>query len=386
MDKKRKFSVLLGAGSSIPARLPTTQFLSNHVLSGKGVYRCSNGTYLAEKVGFEGVKTDLVKCLVRRVCAEVAQYHDAHSIGREANYEDIYHLIYQMLAEKRGEIENPAVLPFATMLESDLTRLARTLPSMCYKEFLEESLHYIADVVWRDLSVDGKSTGHLKIFEEAIEMGCIDSISTLCHDTHVETHLCSLGINLADGFIEDEDGIKYWKNEFPNDALPFIKLHGSVNWFRLSPDESADRYDEEFGIPRYLDNCRAMGLNGRYLEAIDCRPILLIGTFNKIPDYTRGMFRDLHYKFRQSIQSTDRMIVCGYSFGDKGINSEIIEWCYGERGRRLIIIHPCRKKLVENARRAISSKLQVWEDNNVARIIPKKLECVKKEDIVECMK
>jgi len=75
--------------------------------------------------------------------------------------------------------------------------------------------------------------------------------------------------------------------------------------------------------------------------------------------------------------------VCGYSFGDKGINSQIINWYYANRGRRLIIIHPNPEKLVENARNAIRSKWQQWIRNEGIRLICKNLENVQENEYLE---
>ena len=63
-------------------------------------------------------------------------------------------------------------------------------------------------------------------------------------------------------------------------------------------------------------------------------PLLLIGTFNKVAEYSRGIFLDLHHRFRSTLREADRLVVCGYSFGDKGINTAVIEWYYAKRGRR----------------------------------------------------
>ena len=58
--------------------------------------------------------------------------------------------------------------------------------------------------------------------------------------------------------------------------------------------------------------------------------MLLVGTFNKVSEYSQGIFRELHYRFRRTLHKADQLVVCGYSFGDKGINSEIIEWYYAK--------------------------------------------------------
>lgn len=70
------------------------------------------------------------------------------------------------------------------------------------------------------------------------------------------------------------------------------------------------------------------------------------------------------------------MVVCGYSFGDKGINTEIIDWIYDKRGRRLVIIHPDPNGLVANARGAIRKNWPKWKKSGLISIISKRFEDV----------
>ena len=248
----------------------------------------------------------------------------------------------------------------------------------------EETRHYIADIVWRALCHKPKpgSLSHLGVIAHACNSVNyrVTSISTLCHDTHVETFLEKKGIPLADGFdAEPESGVRYWNGNFsPSGTTPFLKLHGSVNWFRLRPD-SGDFYHEKIGIP--LDDYQhTRTIDGNLQTAVDFRPLLLVGTFNKISEYSSGIFRELHHRFRSTIMDTNQMVVCGYGFGDKGINTEIIDWYYGKRGRRLVIIHPDPDSLVANARGAIRKHWPEWEANGSISRISKRFEDVDSEE------
>ena len=212
------------------------------------------------------------------------------------------------------------------------------------------------------------------------------AIATLCHDTHVETHLKEKeGIALADGFSEKEkEGVRYWDGDFSsNSKTPFLKLHGSVDWFLFRPDCSSPWYDERIGIRR------KGGHNHTKRDAVprmrpESIPMLLIGTFNKVADYSQGIFLDLHHRFRSTLREADLLVVCGYSFGDKGINTAVIEWYYEKRGRRLLIIHPNRDELVCNARAAIQGHFNgEWKDSNSIDFMPSRLEDV---DAVEFLR
>ena len=210
----------------------------------------------------------------------------------------------------------------------------------------------------------------------------VTSISTLCHDTHVEKFLRKLGIALSDGFSEPQTGVRYWNGDFTSDKkTPFIKLHGSVDWFRFRPDKG-DWHNERIGIPLNGDYDRRA--DGVLQTPLDGRPLLLIGTFNKISDYSRGIFLELRYQFRSTINESDLIVICGYSFGDKGINSEIIKWYYNKRGRRFIIIHPDRDSLVANARSAIRDKWPEWERHSIT-FIDKQFENISIDEFMEAM-
>ena len=374
-----KIAILLGAGSSLPAGFPSTRFLTNRILSGDGVQKHTDSTYIISNGQPTDEKTTLPKCLVRRIHSEARRYYASHA-NREANYEDVYYLVDQAWAEELGESENPAIRDFTDKLSMDMAPLVSASTSMEYVELLDESRNYVADVVWRGLNRAASSSDHLKILEAACRSYSVSSRSTLCHDIHVETYLGNQGISLADGFSDEEVGVRYWRGDFSsNDKIPFLKLHGSVNWFRLRPNQSKSYYDDRIGIPLDVNHNRTKGKDGKNQRAVDGRPLLLIGTFNKIPDYTRGIFRELHHQFRQTLHESDQLLVCGYSFGDKGINTDIIEWYYAQRGRRLRIIHPNPEKLERDARGAVQYNWDKWKKNDGIKFIRKKL-----EDVKEC--
>lgn len=280
-----------------------------------------------------------------------------------------------------------------------------------FKELLEETINYIADIVWCTLDREPTSTNHLEIFVDACDSGHVVGISTLCHDTHLETFLAGRSVQLTDGFSDEQLGVRYWNAVFPSGRIPFLKLHGSVDWFRLRPDGlenspnewcalvdelsgllPADAvkqlpndeifFDERIGIPRNgIPHHTSTSVDWK--DAINGRPVLLIGTFNKVPEYTRGMFRDLHYRFRSMLREVDQLMVCGYAFGDKGINSEVINWYYATRDRHLVVVHPDPYTLLSNARGAIRHKWSDWKGRGSVTLITKRLEEVSHDEIME---
>ena len=381
-------AILLGAGSSLAAGFPSTNDLTDLILSGNGVTRGSDSSYYINDDGPPYEEKRLANCMVRRLHAEAERYYSAYA-ERHTNYEDLFYLAHQASDDLSGEMENPAVSSFVGKLRaymSPLIESARNADctnrlSVDDLQLLEETRHYIADIVWRALCHKPKpgSLSHLEVIAHACNSVNyrVTGISTLCHDTHVETFLEKKGISLADGFdAEPQAGVRYWNGDFSSSGkTPFLKLHGSVNWFRLRPD-SGDEYDERTGIPLNGDYDHARSEDNKLQLAVDGRPLLLIGTFNKISEYSSGVFLELHHRFRSTIMEANRMVICGYGFGDKGINTEIIEWYYGKRGRRLVIIHPDPDNLVANARGAIRKNWPEWNQNGSNSIISKRFEAV----------
>ncbi len=354
-------AILLGAGSSIPAGFPSTEELTNSVLSGNGIWRVSNGTYLIEENPSENRRRYLelenrlpaVKLMVRRLHAEAEKYYSTFG-WRAANYEDIFYLAEQLYADDRGERENPAIYLFIKEIKYDMSLLIKNIESFEITDLLGETINYIIDVVRRKLIVNNSTTDHLEIINDIHNRYNISCISTLCHDVHVEKFLKQQNILVSDGVTRSNNQQNWDGNFLQDDSIPFLKLHGSIDW-----DWNCSDYD-------------------------DNRPEILIGTFNKVSDYSKDIFMDIHYCFKSTICQSDTMIICGYGFGDKGINSQIINWYYLEGKREIIIIHPDLPKLILNARYAIKRLIQENSSNSI-KFINKYMEDVTINDIVSIL-
>ena len=375
-------AILLGAGSSVAAGFPTTQCLTESVLSGHGVKRHTDASYYIRGANPSTEASLFANSMVRRLYAQAERYYSTLA-ERRTNYEDLFYLTLQVSDDQAGEMENPAILSFINELRADMSPLVEAAKDThCHNidsffSLIRETSNYIADIVWRRLchKPEPASQNHLDLITHACNFVNVTSISTLCHDTHVETFLTDKDIALSDGFSEPQAGVRYWNGDFPSSGtIPFLKLHGSVNWFRLCPT-SGDSYDTRIGIHLNGDHCHTRADNGD-LQWPGARPLLLIGTFNKISAYSSGIFGELHQRFRSTISEADQMVICGYGFGDKGINIEILEWYYDEPGRQLVIIHPDPDSLVANARGAIKNRWPEWKENGSISVIKKRFECV----------
>ena len=71
--------------------------------------------------------------------------------------------------------------------------------------------------------------------------------------------------------------------------------------------------------------------------------------------------------------------------GDKGINTELVDWYYGRSGRRFVIIHPEPDSLVENSHGAIRKHWDEWKRNDAISIIEKRFEDVEIAEFEEAV-
>ena len=94
-----------------------------------------------------------------------------------------------------------------------------------------------------------------------------------------------------------------------------------------------------------------------------------MGKFNKMLHYTSPLYLPLHYWFYRELETTDALIVCGYSFGDKGINQRVVHWMNSKPRWKMVVISPDAKDGWKKARRAIGMNWERWR--KVGKLIPR---------------
>jgi hypothetical protein len=143
-----------------------------------------------------------------------------------------------------------------------------------------------------------------------------------------------------------------------------LKLHGSINWYFLEEDGS---YTLSTPLNEFWQN------NPR-VNPLEDRPEILVGTLNKILQYSNPIYLDLQCSFNRLLNHSAKLIVSGYSFGDKAINSRIIQWLDSLPSRKIIIIHPDPNYLLEHVRNAIRISWHRWLDDKKLFILQKSVE------------
>ena len=219
------------------------------------------------------------------------------------------------------------------------------------EEFLSETTNYMKDIVAKLLSNRPENFNGLSFLLDLINDKSYNSIDifTLNHDTVIEEFLNSTNKTFCDGFGEEKDGYKFWDVslfDFEN-RIRLYKLHGSVNWYWH------DNYSWE---DRRICKCSNEVLWRRGVS----KPILLIGTYNKLPKYTSGIYLELFWQFYKTLNNYSVLVVIGYSFGDRGINDKIFDWLLTHPYNKMVIVDPYVDDLRDKMHSALYSK---WDKN-----------------------
>ena len=209
-------------------------------------------------------------------------------------------------------------------------------------EIAREATNYIYDIVWRSLEKKPADLHYLRCVGEAFHDPEISSLDlfTVNHDTVIEHYLKGCEIEYTDGFGPPVNGVRYWSREAIErscDCVRLLKLHGSVNWFQFEHQEVGIAVDGGYSVYK--------NRNGQERQhRPPHRPMVLVGTYNKMRHYTSGIYADLYFEFRRAFRETDRLVVCGYGFGDKGINKQLIEWADSadQKPKIMVVIHGIR--------------------------------------------
>jgi hypothetical protein len=317
----RNVVFLIGAGASKPACIPQTSDITLSILN--------DGGWQSR--------------IIRYLKCEIDKYFISKHFGTDCNYEDIFQLISQIYMSEIGQYPNPMVnsflevhrAPIEYLLANDegwMTEYGNVNYGFDYairniwswiKEQVVNSLNKEPCLskltLWRDISKDKDYDGF--------------DIFTLNHDLVFEK-LFESSEEMNDGFCESQnEEYKVWDQksfERLNRRIELYKLHGSIGWYYCK--------DIDKVINRKISPNDRFG--GGDLSEI------LIGTYDKMLEYTGGIFTDLFWHFKRVLDITDMVIACGYGFRDKGINNYLIDWLVGRKERKIALIHSDIERLM----------------------------------------
>lgn len=305
-------------------------------------------------------------------------YADEYSTmktGTDANYEDLYYLVRQLMDEYQGRVENPAILRFALEIRAKLKDLCTPMPltgeEVTSERLVRRASEFIQCVVWHMLYSDKPPTGMDIIKELALSQDVERlNIFTLNHDLLVENLFDSNKIQFADGFGPQDGQVCFFEPSCyeTGPKVRLFKLHGSINWFQFRSEKDGTTIDR-FGRPRHSDFWHLKDSTGNILRNLRGIPVFLSGTYNKMLDYGSGIHAEMHFRFYQLLKETDIMVMSGYGWNDPGINTRLMEWIYSSDKKRLYLLH--RNPEAEIRDKSKSGMWHSYEDlEKDGRLIP----------------
>lgn len=370
-----KIAFLFGAGVSIPAKLPSTKYISDKIFSGDGIVRGMAENYFfgdPKKFDYDPYQEFIprIKIFLSLLKNELQEYYE--DSNESVNYEDIYYLIDFIRKNVYGAEKNPAFKYLLKNFESTIDNLSAPIDPLVngkisLETLLNETIKYIEYSIISSLSKKPESYVGLSLLGEVIFQNQFRTIDvfTLNHDLVIEEFLNSINKDFCEGFGKEEDGYRFWDQSlFESDnRINLYKLHGSVDWYY---------YDEASWQDRRICKCTS-----DIFWRDPRKPEILIGTYNKLAEYIKGIYLDLFYGFYKALNRHSYLIISGYSFSDKGINEKIIEWIYSGN-KKMIIIDPFVDSLKE---KIPSSLFRIWNDKNKIVLIRDYIEKVSWSDI-----
>ncbi len=376
-NNNSRITFLFGAGISIPAKIPSTDAITQIILESKEIVRGS-----AENFYFDNPKKtswslyndipNRVQFFLTSLKNEIQGYYD--NPEREINYEDIFYLLDFIEYNFYQKDGNPAFKYLFIDLEPKIKSLLSPLDPILEDSFdmnrlLSESKMFIRQVVAKLLSKKAESFDGLKFLNESLLDNDISSfeIFTLNHDIVLEQNFELKNISYIDGFRRNERMIDIWDpNLFDmKNKVNLYKIHGSVNWQYYDQESWEDNRIRKFPIDM--------------LERFDTinNALILIGTHNKMSDYIKDIYLELYYRFYKILNSCNTLIIAGYGFNDRGINQKIFNWL-NNPANNLVLIDPNAGILKYKLPTHLYQK---WDEDIIIRKIPNKIENVNWEMI-----
>jgi hypothetical protein len=390
MDIKQlpRIIFLFGAGASIPAGMPKTDEITKRVLSCTNIGRHTDGSYyLDHNYGTSEQYLKRIRVMIGLLKEEVCRFYAKRQVddGPPFNYEDLYYIGRQIKDYAEGAQDNPAILSFIERILPSIEphfggTTEETIEQWNLWDISRETVHYIRDVVRGMLRKEPEELNYLNFIGEAWDACKGIDIFTLNHDTVIERYLGKEHIPFTDGFGKDNGGVRHWDPasfESIVKQIRLFKLHGAVNWFLYRPN-NGKVLDDKICI----NNGYSWDAEGH--TPLGGHPEILIGTYNKMIDYANEVFIDLRHMFYQSLLLTHHVIICGYSFGDHGINKMLDSWI-NSPDNKLVIIDPKAGKFKNHMTRWVESRIvECWDElksRGILKVISERIENIHWEEI-----
>lgn len=382
-----KTTLIIGSGTSYFSKIPGLTSITDFLLESTAVGRHSDmNYYILGKYGYEkqeNLDGYVSSChrLLKITEVVIDRFYSHLKFQHNVNYEDIYYVLKQIGDSYSMEYENPAII---SLIEEIVK--AGHWSEKSFRHLIKESIIFIECMVWQLIDKTKVQSNQFNVFKKLISNDELNSVICLNHDLVLDMWLKENHVLFDDGFgyVKDKK-LPEWKG-FGNQTgiLKYCKVHGSVDWFDFRINDEIS-YQNIVKVPSNFYPERLDEKYDQFLGPTTGRPCLLIGTFNKMLNYLGGIFELLFEELKTTIQNSEVIIISGYGFSDKGINSQLNKWLAQEYSRKMIIIHPNQESLIQKSRG--SFKLNVLTDgdkHSKVELIEKPFEEITIEEIINC--
>lgn len=381
MAKHERIMFLLGAGISLKAGMPSTAEITRRVLCATDIEWVAEGNYRFADGSHSLASPQSPIPHVLEFLDHIRRLIELFRGERtcQANYEDLFYVVDQV-ADATVEYDNPALAPLLDELSTAYPDHAVAPPEggpehWGYQRLADEARSYILFVVAEMLRKEPDVSYLGAVTEACTDDSFRTDVVTLNHDRVVETALNRASIRYVDGFSDNANHLRPWQPERFHDlaaGVRLLKLHGSVDWWTLAPRNGGRRER----IVAAVEGGADLVVDGQRYDAVPPpgRPLLLVGTHNKVREYSSLIFVELYYRFIKALHEARPVIVSGYSFGDKGVNRLLADWIETHTSPRMVIVHQEPERLLAAARPAIREKWQGWVADGRLQLIRKWIE------------
>jgi SIR2-like domain len=300
--------LLLGAGASQDAGLPTSRALTERVLE-----------------TFKGA--DQYQKLLRYVVGGL-QFQRAilgdNPLTTTVDIEAVVQAVRLLGSREQSEL--------APFVGSWHTRLAELTQGYNPLEVVSrEILNTLAAILW---NVPASKTTYLHPLRPLIERQRVLDIVTLNFDNVVETFAADQGIPLSTGLGHGNTGYdtkRGYELTFGDTGINLYKLHGSLNWI-LHDAPSASAWNDL--IPHSFVLAHPTPFTGQFSGG---HHAALIGP-NKLT--TDGPYLQLLQRAEHALRGASILTVVGYSFRDEHVNDQIVRFMNRDPANTLRVVDP----------------------------------------------
>lgn len=339
-----------GSGVSRPFGMPMVDDITEYVFK-KSLDREGDGRYVfsnesnSSNSSSSGIidRTRAFLEVIRDYAKSALQ--ESEEIDQKITYEDLLYLCHQIRDDQRGVPSDIAIRPLSEKIRAEIgsSLLESQFERMNDLAFTaEEATWLISGVIREALSRPIEDEYNImKSFEPLLQ--AIDeldhvTIVTLNHDLIIEKLLenDSIDISYDDGFgIQNGDLRLYDPGRLlvRNRKVHLIKLHGSINWYRIVMVNRGRRIIYNGDNPLEISDAE-----GNSYSSDSPEPALLSRT-GKEREYHSDIFGHMTDAFLAALRQTSTVIESGFGWKDYGIRRRLLGYLEQHPERKLVLLH-----------------------------------------------